>query len=112
MQWLKAGIAAAALLASAEAGALRCDHKLITEGDRGVEVKRYCGEPIAVKKRRAARTVYSHRGRILERGFRTEVLVERWTYNFGPNRLMRVITLEDGVVTDIEVLGYGFLEQD
>lgn len=112
MQLLRAGIFVAALLASAEADALRCDRELITKGDRAVEVKRHCGEPIAVEKRYVPRTVYARRGRVVARGWPTEVVVEEWTYNFGPKRLMRVIRLENGVVKDIEPLGYGFLEKD
>lgn len=113
MNPLKACIAIAALAASAEAAALRCDHKLITEGDRGVEVRRYCGEPIAVSKRYTQGTLVTRHGRYLLRGaFPTEVLVEEWTYNFGPRRLMRIIRLENGVVTDIEALGYGFREKE
>jgi len=36
------------------------------------------------------------------------VMVEQWTYNLGPHRLMRVVHLEDGRVTQIETMGYGF----
>ncbi len=113
MRWLKACVAAAVLLGPGEAGALRCEHKLITEGDLSVEVKRYCGEPVAVSSRYALRTFVSRRGRVPfpGYGFTAEVLVEEWTYNFGPRRLMRVIRIEDGVVVDIEPLGYGFREK-
>jgi hypothetical protein len=34
--------------------------------------------------------------------------VEYWTYNLGPNKLMRRLRLEDGVVTEIETLGHGY----
>lgn len=37
----------------------------------------------------------------------TEISVEIWTYNFGPNRLMQRIRFENGVVVKIESLGYG-----
>ena len=37
-----------------------------------------------------------------------EVLVETWTYNLGPTKLMRRLTIEDGEVVDIETLGYGY----
>ena len=37
-----------------------------------------------------------------------EVPVETWTYNLGPNKLMRRLRLEDGVVVDIDTLGYGY----
>jgi hypothetical protein len=37
-----------------------------------------------------------------------EVPVEEWTYNFGPRRFMRSIRFENGIVTSIETLGYGY----
>ena len=43
-------------------------------------------------------------------GLFTDVRVEEWTYNFGPRKLMRLIRLENGVVADIQELGYGFRE--
>ena len=36
------------------------------------------------------------------------VTIEEWTYDRGVNRLMRVVTFEDGRVTHIRTLGYGF----
>lgn len=112
MQWLKPAIAVSALLAAGEADALRCQNKLITEGDRDIELERYCGEPVSVRSYHAPRAFLDRHGRLLlHPGFRREVLVEEWTYNFGPHRLMRVVTLENGVVTDIEPLGYGFRER-
>ena len=37
-----------------------------------------------------------------------EIIVEIWTYNLGPNKLMRQIRFEDGIVVDIDTLGYGY----
>ena len=39
-----------------------------------------------------------------------EIPVEVWTYNFGPYKLMRQIRFVDGVVEEIESLGYGYHE--
>lgn len=39
-----------------------------------------------------------------------EVKVEEWIYNFGPNRLMQLVRFEDGLVAEIDRLGYGYLE--
>lgn len=112
MRSLKAAVAAILLFATGEAAALRCDHNLITEGDRRAELRRHCGEPVSVTSYYATRAFVKHHGRLLlHPGFRREVLVEEWTYNFGPRRLMRVVTLENGVVTEIETLGYGFREK-
>lgn len=105
-RWL-AGTALAALVA-APAHALRCGQKVIAEGDHAVRVLRFCGEPTAVETRLARRL---HVGDIEAAFFPAlvnDVLVEEWTYNFGPRRLMRVVTVEAGIVTDIRTLGYGF----
>jgi hypothetical protein len=40
-----------------------------------------------------------------------EVPVESWIYNLGPNKLMRRLRLEGGVVVEIETLGYGYFEK-
>ena len=37
-----------------------------------------------------------------------EIPVESWIYNFGPNKLMRRVIFEGGIVTEIETLGYGY----
>jgi hypothetical protein len=38
----------------------------------------------------------------------SEIPVEVWTYNFGPDRFMQRIRFENGVIVRIESLGYGF----
>ncbi|NQZ08955.1 MAG: DUF2845 domain-containing protein [Algicola sp.] len=37
-----------------------------------------------------------------------EVLIEHWTYDFGPNRLVQKIRFVDGVATTISNQGYGY----
>ena len=104
--------------------ALRCGNRVITNGDPMIKVKKYCGDPDAVQQRTIVRSG-PPRSRtriddpdapprddellIRDRSY-VEVLVEDWTYNFGPNKLMRLIRFENGVVRDIEQLGYGFTE--
>ena len=44
-------------------------------------------------------------------GGEIEVPVETWIYNLGPNKLMRRIRFEDGIVVEIETLGYGYWTQ-
>jgi hypothetical protein len=56
---------------------------------------------------------YSERGFVDEygrrfRGFIEEVVIEEWTFNFGPQHLMRVVRLENGYVADVKTLGYGY----
>jgi hypothetical protein len=37
-----------------------------------------------------------------------EIPIESWVYNLGPHKLMRRVRFEDGVVVEIETLGYGY----
>ena len=105
------GLFAVGVAASASADGLRCGQRLITDGDHETKLLHYCGEPLAVESR-AARRLYVGE---LETGFFpgvfTDIRVEEWTYNFGPRKLMRLIRIEDGIVTEIRHLGYGFIKE-
>lgn len=101
-----------ALGAEAAADALRCGNRVISHGDHAAKVLRYCGEPIAVQSRLVQRRVaafgsFFHPGL----GLIEDVLIEEWTYNFGPRKLMRQVRLENGFVEDVRELGYGFREK-
>lgn len=111
-----------ALMIANPAAALRCDRKVISEGMRQIEIRKYCGEPTDTQERTAVRAGIPRRqGRtnpndnsqqellINDRSYE-EVVVEEWTYNFGPHRLMVVVRFVNGQVTDIEDLGYGYRE--
>lgn len=98
---------------SAAADALRCGNKVISRGDHEVRVLRYCGKPIAVRSWVVQRGVVAGAGTIFRPGFGfvEDVVVEEWTYNFGPNRLMRRLRLENGLLRDVKALDYGFRER-
>jgi hypothetical protein len=122
--------AAAVLLLADPALAFRCKGKLVMEGDPQAKVRKFCGEPVSVQQRMiyrggvprqtfeervslgaGATEVGSSREELLihDRSV-VEVLVEEWTYNFGPHRLMRVVRFENGLVAEVTRLGYGYLE--
>jgi hypothetical protein len=92
--------------AVAETQALRCGSRLIAPGDPAAKLREYCGEPESVYTRLEQRGSFVH-GRYFP-GFVQEVVVEEWTYNFGPNKLMRQVQVVDGVVGEIKLLGYGY----
>jgi hypothetical protein len=102
-----------ALAATAPAYAsFRCGSKLVTEGDTRAQVVAKCGEPTEVEQRTVLRepTVWVG-GRLYRGGLGlSEIPIELWVYNLGPSKLMRRIRFEDGVVVEIETLGYGYLE--
>lgn len=94
----------------AAAEGMRCDSKLVDEGDTMDEVRALCGEPTSVSRRDILRRPAFYRnGRHYAYGSDlVEIPVEYWTYNFGPNRLMRRIRFVDGLVEEIETLDYGY----
>ncbi len=110
----------------AHAGGMRCGTHLISKGDTQERVLQYCGEPVEKREQmslqagvyidqRAGLRVNGHDNVSVSRGYylpygRTEVLRENWVYNFGPNRLMRQVTFDNGIVEDVETLEYGYNE--
>ena len=108
--------------------AMRCGNKLVLKGDHQAKILRFCGDPTHMLQRAiyrsgptrqfTSRNSDSRRVRealgddeilISTRSF-VEVLIEEWTYNLGPRKLMRVIRFENGIVTDVRHLGYGYRE--
>ncbi|MEZ5565762.1 MAG: DUF2845 domain-containing protein [Gammaproteobacteria bacterium] len=117
------GIGTLLLLLATPAMAFRCGNRIVSPGDHYSKVLKICGEPLGVQQRmiyRAGPTL--PRTQILQGpgGLRVErellyadrsyveVVVEEWTYNFGPHRLMQLVRFENGFVADIDQLGYGF----
>jgi len=103
-------VVAASVAAPAHADGMRCGSRLIRDGDARAEVRAFCGEPADVQTRTILRRpTYTVGGRIFFSGDGlTEIPVETWTYNFGPNKLMRRVRFIDGIVEEVETLGYGY----
>jgi hypothetical protein len=83
---------------------LDCEGGIISTGDTRVDLLGKCGEPDSKE---------FHEEEISERldqGVRRKlfVMVEDWTYNFGPNQLQRIVTLKNGTVAHIRTGNYGF----
>jgi hypothetical protein len=78
------------LAAPSWARSIRCGMELVRVGDPTIELLQRCGEPD------------------LKELLNTDgLIVERWTYNCGSLRFMRIITLKGGVVHRIELADYG-----
>ncbi len=95
-QWLMA--LAAGLVAAVypqSASGFRCGTDLVSKGDYAHEVRAACGAPTA---REPVSDPYpaSH-----------PPLGERWYYDRGPRRLLRVVHIRNGRVRLIETRGYG-----
>ncbi|MEQ1803261.1 MAG: DUF2845 domain-containing protein [Gammaproteobacteria bacterium] len=112
------------LLAAGPALAFRCGNKIVSEGDHYSKVLKYCGEPVGVQERVIYREgitrprfraegpnglQYDREVLQYDRSY-VEVLVEEWTYNFGPRRLMQLVRFENGFVVEVDQLGYGYRE--
>jgi hypothetical protein len=103
------------VLASGSAFAMECNSRLIHIGASMSEVYNICGEPDDEWNTREIRfielrtpigdpkkgdaTITQTTGR--------EVLIQRWTYNWGPNRFQRILTFEDGHLRAIRIGNYG-----
>ena len=121
-----AGVLLMVLALPAHAGGMRCGTHLISKGDTRERVLEYCGEPVEKRAemslqagvyvdKRSGLRVNGHDDVSVSRGYylpygRTEVLRENWVYNFGPNKLMRQVTFDNGIVADVQTLEYGYNE--
>ena len=95
------------LLAASSASAMRCGTHLVDEGDSQEHVLRRCGEPVEMSLRIEEQVVLQNIAGALFRQTVT-VVVESWTYNFGPTRFMQRLEVRDGIVSRIETLGRGY----
>lgn len=99
----------ALVLAATPAHAFRCGNRVISRGDHVSKMLQFCGEPASVQSRVVQRTFITETGRIYTvPGLVEEIVVEDWTYNFGPYQLMRQVRVENGFVADVKNLGYGY----
>jgi len=93
---------------TAEASSFRCGNKLIQTGDHKLDVLQKCGEPEYADQRlgfRGSRFRYP-RG-TLEIDQYEQVVIDEWIYNFGPTQFKQYLLFENGILKEIEDLGYG-----
>jgi hypothetical protein len=109
VRWASVIFGLLAVSVALPAEALRCANMVISRGEHAAKLLRYCGEPSHVQVRRGHRGLVGL-GYAVFPAIGEEVLIEEWTYNFGPNRLMRVIRIENGIVRRIDRLGYGYAD--
>jgi hypothetical protein len=106
---LIAALVATAFSASARADSINCDRGIVSTGDSKLDLLAKCGEPALMEARLEERSHYqvSQDGRS-GAGHSVTFKVERWTYNFGPQRFLQFVTLETGRVTSVERGSYGY----
>ena len=86
------------LPAVAAANSMRCEDRVIRTGDRAWELERACGSPDVIESLRA---VIAPDGGIA-------ATRELWVYNFGPQRLIREVEVEDGRIVAIHRARHGY----
>lgn len=69
---------------------IRCGSEIVRVGDPTIELLQKCGEP-------------DLKELIKTNGF----IIEKWTYNCGSARFMKILTLKGGIVQRVEVADYG-----
>ncbi len=79
----------------ARADSIRCGSRIIERGSSSAELTAFCGAPAEVSQ---------------PSSYLDQIEVEIRTYNFGPNQLMERVRIENGVIVQINSLGYGYNE--
>jgi hypothetical protein len=84
----------------------RCSAEQIVDGMSKYRLLSACGDPLT---RNVAQTFFQPYRPVYRNGYPVrsdgpvvQVYREEWVYDFGPNLFMRVLTLENGRVTDIK----------
>jgi hypothetical protein len=87
---------------------MRCGSRIVKDGDTIDKVLDVCGEPVERERTWIQRAPqYELGGRYYSFPGTEDVPVDLWTYDFGPNKLMRRVRIVDGIVVSIVELGKG-----
>ena len=88
---------------------MRCQGRLISIGDTVSDVLDKCGEPDEISQREENHNSYISQifdyeqdRYIAPRLIKGPILVELWTYDFGPTRFIRYLSFENGRLIKIE----------
>ena len=99
-------LAAALLLASPYAFALRCGNQIVNREMQDFQVRDRCGDPFWTESYTSYDLLGSHDAGQVAR----EVQFDVWYYNFGPSSLMHRLVFRDGILKQDDTLGYGVRE--
>ncbi len=75
--------------------ALRCGNRLVSKGDRKIEVLEKCGEPALVEEWREELEIFKGRKGKKFKSIRN-LYIEEWTYNFGSKRFLQFLIFKNG----------------
>jgi hypothetical protein len=92
----------------------RCGSRVVSTGDHMYEVRKRCGDPDFVGQKTIKRKIKVKRREWVDGQVENvtdeqivDILVDEWTYDFGPRRFIRFVLFEDGRVLDVATGGYG-----
>ena len=121
--YLKLAVACLVLMTASSAHAFRCGNDIIAKDSLRYEVISACGEPSQKDFKTVEVTRYVSVSSLAKRGLpdnyvlvgdriaiTEDQIIEEWIYDFGPNKLVRKLTFQDGKISHIESLGYGKLQ--
>jgi hypothetical protein len=92
-------IAALGLAAGPAAGdSIRCDGGLVSVGDSRLDLLAKCGPP----------SLQEVEAILATGAVDLSLLIERWTYDFGPQRFIQIVSLRGGKVLAVETGSYGY----
>ena len=97
----------------AGADSFRCGTRLVSDGDSTDKVAALCGPPSSIQRREILqRPIRWYSGRPYYTSFEpVPIPIEYWIYNLGPNKLMRRLKFEDGLLIDVETLSHGYYSE-
>ena len=85
-----------------------CGPYSIARGISKFRLEQSCGDPVTRRIEYALRPLRGPDIAFVQNQPMAYVYEEQWVYNFGDEALMRVVTLENGRVTDVQSQGRGF----
>jgi hypothetical protein len=96
------------LATPSHAASLRCGTNVVSDGATKDEVRARCGEPASKETRNVAQENKTRTGKDDSTKEVVYKTFEDWTYNFGTNRLMQVVTFEDGKLVNVQSTRHGY----
>jgi hypothetical protein len=98
----------AARAAAAADLSIPCERGRVELGSRTIDLLGRCGRPaLAVTEREERGTRSTSRDHRKQAERTVTVVIDHWTYDFGPSQFLYLVTLEGGKVTRIEQGPYG-----
>ena len=85
----------------------------VSDGDTIDKVAALCGPPTDIQRREVLRRpIQWYSGRPYYTSYEPVAIpIEYWIYNLGPNKLMRRLKFEDGLLVDVETLSHGYYSE-